>query len=140
MVAHPVPGTAPIAALRWVDEALVAQGIEHAPPERGAQVRILPGARTRPAQFSRRGLAFVGDERQLIVDRLRRGLERQLKMEAVEYCPAGGRCESGCGSHGVVGWSAPGSTSTAGGCVRCEAAGCARQSSPSAFHATGSGS
>ncbi len=48
--------------------------------------------------------------------------------------------ESGCGSHGVVGWSAPGSTSMAGGCVRCEAAGCARQSSSSAFHATGSGS
>ncbi len=32
-------------SLDWVRSALVAQGIEHRPPEPGAQVRILPRAR-----------------------------------------------------------------------------------------------
>ena len=35
--------------------APVAQGIEHAPPERGAQVRILPGAQTKGVRGPHQG-------------------------------------------------------------------------------------
>jgi hypothetical protein len=35
--------------------APVAQGIEHTPPERGAQVRILPGAQTKGVRDSHQG-------------------------------------------------------------------------------------
>src|SRR5699024_5367881 len=43
-----VSGTLSVA--HWAEQAPVAQGIEHRPPEAGAQVRILPGAPPHPAR------------------------------------------------------------------------------------------
>ena len=48
----PVPAYLPPGTIG--SSALVAQGIEHWPPEPGAQVRVLPGAPFRSGQLARR--------------------------------------------------------------------------------------
>ena len=51
--------TAACAGNVWPPGAPVAQGIEHCPPEAGAQVRILPGAQTK-GQVRRGAAALPG--------------------------------------------------------------------------------
>jgi len=51
-------------------------------PKPGAQVRFLPGARTRPPQLPA-AWRLVDEKRQLDVDRLHRRVGRKLEMQGI---------------------------------------------------------
>ena len=74
--------------------ALVAQGIEHRPPEPGAQVRILPGARAsdhllQTQSASQVAILFLGSfqerrkARRALTPPIRRGVESRMARQWV---------------------------------------------------------